>query len=317
MKKRNILIIAIVALVGLIIFLGVTKKAEEKEAAKQAKIEKESLPYNVEKEKLQVEMEDLEAKYQSEQKKKSTIQFLFTDIKEEMYKNCYPKMKENGFVGILALSNQQLPGKTGCITVEQFQELIKAGWTVCVKWDEKSSVNQWWPNLQKSIKDLGVQPECIYVPAGTYNTKLDSTIQKMGFSIVICGKNESQSPIQTKLEEGLWHVGGFGFMGRGAKKWLENAVAKDANVTFLIGFQKTDELYEPRNFDAMLSYCKKYEESDDAIVGGLTSAKEHYVILEKGMSTEQEAEYKKSIESLQKQIEEIDKKIEEINARYK
>ena len=316
MKKRNILIIAMIALIGLVVFLWNTQKSEQEKEAKQAKWEKECLPYNVEKQKLQEELEDLDEAYQSEQNPKATVQFLFTELKAELYKECYPKMKKRGFVGIMALSNQQFPGNEGCITLEQFHELRNEGWVVCVRWDAGTSVNQWWPTLRQKINELAVQVECIYVPAGVYNTKLDGTLQKMGFTTVVCGKTEAETPLQTKYEEGFWHIGGLGFMSAKPKTWLEKAIAQDANIAFLIGFQQTDELYEPRNFDAMLSYCENYTKSDDLIVGSVTDAKNHYSIRIKGKTPEQEAEYNQKKDSLQTQIEEINQKLEEINARY-
>lgn len=316
MKKRNILIIAMVALIGLIVFLWNSQKTEQEKEAREAKWEKECLPYNVKKQKLEKQLKDLNEAYQLEQQPRATVQFLFTEIKEDLYSQCYPIMKEKDFAGVLALSNQEFPGNEGCITLEQFRELENEGWTVCVKWDATAPVNQWWPTLQQKIMKLGVKVECVYVPVEVYKAELDSTLQQMGFTTVVCGKSEEDIPLQTKYEDGLWHIGGLGFMSSKPKKWLENAVAQDANIAYLIGFQQEDELYESRNFDAMLSYCENYVHSDDLIVGSVEDARNHYSIRVKGKSPEQEAEYKEKKDSLQKQIDEIDKKLEEINARY-
>ena len=320
MKTRKTLTIALVitlvALLGLVIFLWSSEKSEQAKEARQAKWEKECLPYNVEKQKLQEELKALEIAYQSEQQPKSTVQFLFTEMKAELYTKCYPTMKNKGFVGVMALSTEDFPGNKGCITLEQFHELKNAGWTVCVRWDAKTPVKQWWPTLEQKMNDLGVKAECVYIPAGEYNAKLDDTLVQMGFNTVVCGKSDAETPIQSEYDEKLWHLGGLGFMSSQPKIWLEKAIAQDANITYLIGFQKSDELYEPRNFDAMLGFCQDYVDSEDLIVGSVLDARNHYSIRIKGKTLEQEAEYNEKKDSLQKKIEEIDKKLEEINARY-
>ena len=318
MKKRIILIVIAVLAVGGMLALTWKVGKEEKQRQKlDAQWEEERLPHKVKRQELKEELESLETTYEADKQPKACVQFIFTELKSDIYSSCYPLMKDMGFSGVLLLSNQYLPGMDGCITLEQFRELQTAGWDVGVKWDATKPIDEWWPELQKSIADLHVQVKSVYMPAGSYKSEMDESLKQMGFNAVIIGKVGDESPLQHNYEKDLWHLASIGFMTSQPKVWLERAVSENANIGYAIGFTNNDELYNVRHFDAMLRACKSYVESEDLIVGDIVDAQSHFTLRAEGPSPEKAAEYNTKKEELLKLIEEVELKLKEIDKRYR
>ena len=277
MLKKIVAIVTAVLLVGLLIFLWDANREEQKEAQKYEEMDDLRRPLLVEKQDLEQQIVDLEKSYESNKMPKGTTQVIFTGLEADVYNICYPIMKELEYTGTLAVSMQQLPGMEGLMTVEQFQELIKEGWKICIKWDNENSANKWWPELQKRLKEFGFE-NCpiVYFTTGMYTGSLDAQLQQMGFSIVVHHGEETTSLLQLNDEEGIWHLGAVGLMGEKPKLRLTEAIAQKANITYLVGFELEDERYDERSFRSMLGYFETYEKNLELIVTDAESARQHY-----------------------------------------
>lgn len=316
--KRAVVIATLILMAGLGIFLWSIKRDEREQNAVYVKWNEERRPLEVKKKKLERELSNLTVEYEADKQPKGTTQLLFTDIDERVYSVCYPTMKNFEFTGILVLSGTRLPGTEGCISVEQFRELIEAGWSICIQWEGKNSVNRWWPAMQSSLNELHVDAgSTIYFPKGSYEAGLDARVQQMGFSIVISEKAENENPLQTQHEDGIWHVGAIGFMTSQPKTWLREAVAKDANITYLVSFQAEEQLYNEASFLGMMQAFDEYEVSGDLMVNNIDEARAHYKGRLDGVDPELEAKYQQDRAAIEEQIAEVDAKISEIDARYK
>lgn len=304
-------------LVGLGIFCLVVNQQDKQRDKEYREWQESVLSLDVQCRDIEKKIKKLEEDYQNQAMPKSTTQVLFTDLNEKVYTECFPIIQEYGYTGTLAVTSKQLPGKEGCMTLEQYSELIENGWDVCVQWESPTNVNRWWRDLKKEMEKLEINYEkVIYFPHGTYKTSLDTRIRQMEFEIVISEKLDKESPLQNQYEEGIWHIYGMGSMTKQPKKWLKEAVAQKANVVFLVSFELEHQLYNKTSFTRMLGSFEECVVGRELLVCNVNEAREHYRIRQNGVDAEIEKKYQERKEILEKQLEETKKELEKINALY-
>lgn len=317
MNKKIIPIVTIVLAIGLFAFVMMAQKQENKTVARQEEWEEERRPLAVQLEQLEQDLKDLEKMYEKSKSPSAVTQILFTELNEQVYTQCYPILKEFEYKGILALSDTQFPGENGCMSIEQFQELTSEGWEICIAWQTGESAKIWWSKFQSKLATLGVKAgNTAYFPKGTYSAELDGMLQEFGFTIAVIGRTEEETPLQLQTEEGIWHVGAIGMMTSKPRLWLREAVAQDANLTYLIGFQQEEELYNEKSFRSMLKCFDEYVATDELIVTDMEAAREHFDGRSLGVSAEVEGNYQEQKTTLEKELSEVKKKLEEIDAKY-
>ena len=317
MMKKIIPIVTVVLAVGLFAFIWGVQKQEEKTAAQQEELYEQRRPLTVKQEQLEQELETLEKEYEKSKAPNAVVQVLFTELDEQVYSLCYPIMQEYGYTGTLAVSAEQFPGEEGCMTVDQFQELIDAGWGICITWQTEAAANQWWANLQNKLTVLGVESgEVLYFPKGTYSADLDATIQNLGFTIAVISKADEETPLQLQYEEGVWHVGAVGLMSSKPRLWLREAVAQDAELAYLVGFELEEELYNENSFRSMLNCFDEYEATEELIVTNIDEAREHYHSRISGVDPEIESQYQEKKAALEAELSEVKEQLKEIDAKY-
>ena len=317
MYKKIIPIVTTVIAIGLFAFIWGVQKEENEKAVLHEKLYEQRRPLTVKQEQLQQELETLEKNYEKSKSPNAVVQVVFTELSERVYSECYPIMQEYEYTGTLALSDTQLPGQEGCMNVEQFQELMDAGWQVAITWKNDVAAKQWWTNLQNRLTVLGIENELIlYFPQGTYNTELDTIIQELGFAIAVVNKGEEEQPLQLQHEEGIWHVGSVGMMTSKPRLWLREAVAQDANLAYLIGFTLEEELYNEKSFRSMLNCFDEYEATEELITTNIVEAREHFRSRNVGVAPEIESQYQEKKAELEKELAEVKNKLEKIDAKY-
>ena len=312
MFKKIAIVITLVLALGLGFFLWSTSREEGKQAATQEEVELVRRPLLVKKQQLEQKLVDLDKNYEAKKIPRGTTQVIFTGLEADVYNICYPIMKKFEYTGILAISLTQLPGMEGLMSLEQFQELIQEGWTICIKWDAEIPVNNWWPELQKQVKQLGLQPSSVvYFTTGTYSSKLDAQIVDMGFSVVV-HHGENGSLIQLNDEEGLWHLGAVGLMGEKPKIRLTEAIAQKGNIAYLVGFALEDELYNERSFVSMLSYFDAHEASQELLVSNIEATRQHYRDRLAVYEQEREEEYKQAKAVIEEELATVETQLREL-----
>lgn len=318
MSLKRIAVIASACLLGglLVFCLLINRKDHERDTEYKA-WQSARLEAEVQCQELESQIKKLEKSYQEKTDPKATTHIVFTDLSEGVYTKCYPQMKEKKYTGTLAVSSKEFPGLEGCITVEQYKELVEDGWDVCVQWEGSNNINRWWTNLQKEMQELDMNPEgMIYFPKGTYSANLDSRLRQMGFNVVISEKEDKESPLQKDYEEDIWHLGAMGNMTVQPKKWLREAIAQDANVIFLVSFKIEHQRYDAASFPRMLSTFNDYVVTKELLVCNVKEAREHYKVRLNGVSPEIEEEYQATRKELEKELEKTQKELEKIDAQY-
>lgn len=316
MIKKIVAVVTLVLVVGLGIFLWNVNKEEQEQTQKYEELDDARRPLLVKKQEIEQKLVDLDKSYEAGKLPKGTTQVIFTGLEADVYNICYPIMKEFEYTGTLAISLTQLPGMEGLMTVEQFQQLINEGWDICIKWDAGTPVKNWWPELQKQVKQLGLETgSVVYFTTGTYTGSLDAELQKMGFSIVVHHGEESGSLIQLNDEEGIWHLGAVGLMGEKPKLRLTEAVAQKGNITYLVGFELEDERYDERSFRSMLSYFESYEANLELIVSNMEEARQHYRERLEVYEQAREEEYKQARAALEAELAAVEEELSELKVQ--
>ena len=313
MIKKIVGILTIVLAIGLCVFLRYASTEEKREAAKYEEMSEKRRPLQVERQKLQQELADLQKEYEASKLPKGTTQVIFTGLEADVYNVCYPIMKEHEYTGTLAVSLTQFPGMEGLMSVEQFQQLLNEGWEVCVKWDSQNPVETWLPQLLEQMKQFHVETlPIVYFTTGTYTKALDEKLVKAGFSIVVHHGEEQMPLIQLSDEEGLWHVGSVGLMGEKPKLRLTEAISQKGNITYLVGFELEDERYDERSFRSMLGYFDSYESKAELIVSNVGEARQHYQQRGEVYEQAKDEEYNSAREALEKELAQVEKELAEL-----
>lgn len=309
MKKIVLMITAVLA-IGLSVALMFVSKQDEQEMNKYTEWNEERRPLKVRQAELRRELEELEKNFELSRKHKGTTQVLFTDLNEQIYTECYPMMKEFKFTGVLALSPTKLPGASGCLTVEQFKELIDEGWTACITWDKDTSMKIWSEQLGERLGQMGVVlSQTVYFPKGSYQSSVDEQMKELGYSIAVYNEGEGNPLIQLQEEEGIWHLGAVGFMSQIPKMRLTECVAQKGNVVYLVGFELEHEKYVETSFRSMLGYFDSYEKNAELQVCNMEDARAHYRGRLNGVDAAEAAKYEAAKAPLEAELAELEEQL--------
>lgn len=74
------------------------------------------------------EKAEIERQFVIQSDLKTNLIFCFTDFENSYYKKIIESMEEYGYPGVIVFRSDNMPGMTGSITVEQYQELLTKGW---------------------------------------------------------------------------------------------------------------------------------------------------------------------------------------------
>lgn len=314
MSRRKILPkVALGLLLVMLLILWINQRQVNEEAKEALVLEEQIRPLNIKRQKLKKQLEELADGYEAGRRPKATTQILFTEPDTRVYELCYPIMKEHEFTGVLALSAQRLPGAENCMTEEQLKELIEAGWSICVRFDDTTRLNAQWTSLKKQLKELNIEePTTVYFAAGVYNSGLDATIEKCGFTIAIHHGEEGLPLVQANDEAGIWHLGSVGLKGNEPRLRFMEAIEAKANIITLVGFSLEEEMYVEKSFRAMLDSCSDYEASEELIIGNPEDARIHFQSRTVEAGEAEKQEYLKQKEALEAELAEVEKQIEKM-----
>ena len=311
--KKALPMVALGLLLVMAIILWTDHRQKKEEAKEVLALEEELRPLNVRRQKIKKQLEEIAEAYEAGRRPKATTQILFTELEPRVYELCYPIMKEHEFTGVLALSDQQLPGAENCMTEEQFEELLDAGWSVCVRFDDSAHLNTQWNALKKKLKNFNIDaPTTAYFAEGIYSSELDTAIEKCGFTIAIHHGEDGLPLVQKNDETGIWHLGAVGIRGKEPRLRFMEAIDGKANIITLVGFSLTEEMYVEKSFRSLLDTCKDYEVSEDLLIGSPEDARIHFQsrTVEAGEAEKQAYLDKKA--KLEAKLEEVEKQIEEL-----
>ena len=314
MSKLKIIagaVAGIVCLAGAVclgVFTWRDYQTQQEQAAGREEAEKLLRPLDVEWNRIQQEIDDLEEEYSLKMEGTGTAEVLFTHPDARVYEEAYPIMEEYGYTGVLAVSEQQFPGTEGNMSLEQFQEL--AGWSTCIVWSG-DDMYTWLGALALKMQETGVPGSSVmYFPSETYLKEYDEILLAHGFAAAV-HHGEAGEMDTAAGEGGIWHPAAVGLQGETPKYRLDDAVKNKANIVYTVGWQQEDEMYNEKMFRSMLSYFKQYQEESGLQVMDIAGAGEYRQQLENDKGAI-EQEYLQKKEELERQKEDIERQMDEI-----
>ncbi len=310
-------IIVTIILAAVLVFFFWAEDAEKKEMQEAyAAMQNEIRPLELELYGLQQELNDMNEEEAKETLGMGSVVLLFTDLSETIYTDAYPQMKKYGFKGVLVLGDGRRPGVEGCLKEEQFEELLKAGWECCLRWDAEMDEKR-WPAYSRRLARMAkiTRPESVYFQREAYDSAMDDFLEEQGFSIAVHHGEENAPLIVSDMQEGFWHPGAMAWNGSDASDMLEETMAQRGNLIFTVGQDSAEEEYQKDVCEAMLGRLHQYCEAGELQVMTLSEGMEYREALkEKQDSLEMKNGGRRA--ELENRIEELGKEIDGITEKY-
>jgi hypothetical protein len=246
---------------------------------------------------LEEEIETLKDKYNITNQ--GTITLLFTELNSQLYDEIYPKMKEYGYVGMIALSSNQYPSKDGCISIAQYRKMMNNGWNSCYLWEDQDTLT----SFQSTLDNLGLHPSKIMFFNDNYDDDTINYIYLSKFKAVI-SNSESYSAMTSKND--MSYINSKSYLNNSSDN-IKNIINNNANMVYTISFNQTNNQYDSSTFTTLLKNIKTYTKKETLEVIDIndlfnesTDSSEYQARLE--ISSKQE-----EIETLQKEKEQLTK----------
>ena len=258
---------------------------------------------------LEQQLEQVEREYQVKINGKGTLTLLCMEMTEDIYTTIYPQMKEYGYIAMLAVSEDAFPGAEGCMEKKQVEELLEAGWCLCLYWAWETELEEWLKDMRQSLETLKLElPEQIYFERETYRAEYDELLAEYGLKVVVHHQEDGLQALATQTEEGIWHIGAWGWNQTNARNSMEQAVEEGAGLVFTIGAKY---YYDEDQFPKMLTVLAEHEDAESLYVTDVTSAYAYRGEAEQaGESLRQELEAEK--ERLKAAFEAVNQEIAEL-----
>lgn len=295
-KKNSIILIVILA--GLLaVFLWNDHQKSLELEKRNAQMEAEIRPLQIELQDLERQLDDQEAYYIEQMNGIAAVTLLFTHAGEEIYDEAWPRLQSYGYCGMVALSEESFPGLEGCMSTAQFLELLDNGWSWCIVWPAASS------NPRKACNELLARAESygigqasfIYFPEGSNQDGYEKWMQKNGYTAI---------------------TGTVDWKDNSRRDRLNLAANNRKNLIYTIPFkQETKAVDKTVYLDSMLKLLDTYCQNNSIRIATAEEA-DKYRKEVKADSTFVQAEWESEKETLEQRITDIKEQISKIEEKY-
>ena len=191
--------------------------------------------------------------------KPAYMSLLFVDLDSAIYTEAFPIMsgQEDGdvaIVGVMALSENELPGLDGKLTLSQYNTLIDMGWGSALYWNGEGDLDSFITDMRLVLSAMGIElPKSVVFAYGTYSSECDSVLLSYGIENAVHSGEESLSYVDKSVPDGIWHPGRIGWrcVGAGANsstRLKERVELEGGYALFEIGFDASSDKYETTFF---------------------------------------------------------------------
>ena len=300
MTKTN-KIICIALVIAFVVMLGgfgvYSVVSAEKDRLFQEEVKRYAGPYEVEKAKFTVELYNLERELNRLLPCGATMTMVIKSPRKMLYEKVYPifagtskynsKNENIILTGTICLSPTDLPGMEGNITMDEFSEMIEAGWSTALYVSHKgaSDIANYLSMAKAELSQVGIDmPNTAYFISGAYSADHDGSLMSHGIRNVIHHEESGYNLIGTDLESGMWRVGDIGWNTTGvANSAFTALLAGSGNLVFSIGFSENDKSSQffgdemgNAAFSRMLDKFRDCVRSDDMRVASLAEGRLTY-----------------------------------------
>ena len=169
------------------------------------------------KQRLKNEREKILLTIENELGKAACMSIVFVELDSALYTDAFPIMSardegDASVVGVMALSEDELPGLEGKITLSEYNELIDSGWGNALYWDGQGELSAFIDDMTDTLTPLGIDlPGSLIFADGAYSPDYDELLLDSGIlNIVHSGENEL-SFVEKSKPSGVWHPGCIGW----------------------------------------------------------------------------------------------------------
>lgn len=282
----------------------------QSQKAESARLEALSAEYSVQlrplrekKAGLERQLYQLTQNHQEEKDTTSYIILLVTEPDKRIFTDVLPLVKQYGYPGAVALGENTLPGAADCLNVNQLNQLVTAGWEVCLSADASTDIAA----LEEKVTDLGFAPNAVYFPDNDCTPVQSLKMQQMGLSARI-GYGKS---VTSEMDGQLLSIRAYGSNEVNAKSVFNSAVNSSTVLALTVGYQNSREKFNEDNFGNMLSTVAGSVKAEKCRVAGINSVSEMYRDnIERWEKLEKQYRIRRA--ELETQLEEVTRQIQAI-----
>ena len=245
MIKKVLLALIMALIIGAGAILVWMQRTElRKTEAKKQELQQIMIPLQQEKRAMLDEMSRLQKQVDGKKLETATLELLFSSLNERLYLEVFPIMLQYGMKGVMVLSEENVPGMPGKITIRQFEEMIHDGWSYCILWDGTSTVWELFQKVQWKMPENTLDvPDTVYLEKGTYTAEMDQNLISQGIRAVV-HHGETGLPVDiTGVDQSLWHIGAVEWSQENARSWLGSNQETRSNLVFDIRLEDQTEIF--------------------------------------------------------------------------
>ena len=327
-NKVVAIICAVVFVIGVGSLLAYTLHSQAKDEEMLEEIKKASMELELQKNQYTRELNNLESEMLASLPCGSTLTLVTLSVDDDLYTLLYPLMNathelcdpetEVALVGTMCLTPTKLPGDEGCITMEQYEELLAAGWStaIYVSSGYAKTLDGYLSGLEATFEGRGIEmPKVAYFAKQSYSPNYDGILVAHGIEGIFHHEENGYDLICQDSDSAIWRVGSIDWNTKNvAPNMLTSILNIPGNTSFTFSFTET----EPNSYftgdpmanaaaDRMFDKMRESVVIDDLVVDSALAGKEAFVTYTN--------EYNTAAPLLEPQKAELRRLIEEINVK--
>lgn len=305
-KRLLLLGLTALLLIG-ILAVGLQNRASRQE---RAAVLERAEPLEKQRDQLIHQRDRLQRAYYDQSLGVATEQLLFLELDPRLMSEVFPLLQEREIIGVLGLSEGELPGEPGKITREDFDSLLAAGWETCLVCEGAEDFAAWDRKMTALLGQAGIdKPRFLYFADKVFDPDWTEEIEAGGYSVAVHHGEEGLSLIAKDTEGPLWLSGAHPWNYVGVSEEIKQLAEKRGQHCFTLRF--SEDIYSRERFLRMLDYVKTFQEDGSLVITGFARARDLHDPEKNGMR-EAAAQWEWEDEELARQIRELNEQIDGI-----
>ena len=185
------------------------------------------------------------------------MSFVFLAVDEGLYHDVLPIFEDSDIklAGVIAFSEDEIPGMDGNLTLDQYGEMLGLGWTSTLYWKgphEEATAEEAYIELcgfietmRAKLADISIDmPNTMVFAPGAYTVDYDEYLESCGIITVLHDGDNDFGLIASDDPEGVWHAGIIGWRDLSRSTRLKRKVELNGGYSaFMIGFDNHEDNY--------------------------------------------------------------------------
>ena len=312
MREKRLWIPALLLVAVFALIFGLLLRRDRAREDRLTALQREAAPLELRRSELTHQQKELEREYAGKLRGTATAELLFLSLDEKLLDAALPLMEEHGIVGMLVLSEGELPGQPGRISRETYDALLEQGWLAVAGCAERGDLAAWKARFDAMLEEqeLSCAP-VLYLADGCYRPEKDELLAELGYSVVLHHGEEQTERLIVGAGEGLWLPGAQPWNYNGIKADLEQMIDLGGNLCFTVSLHGDLDGFDRQPFENMLDYLQEQQEDGALRVTDLLQARsQQFAASLSGEPIRRELAEK--LAELDKEIAELDRQIAEI-----